>query len=118
MNSARGCAIVDDCRRASSDWISRGRVLAGGVIVGGGAGEESGRKAEEVVKGGRRQGDTIRAEIIAIDARERKIGLSVKAMLRSEERANIEQYGSSKNATNTLGDILGSKLKGSADKKE
>jgi small subunit ribosomal protein S1 len=57
-------------------------------------------------------GDTVKAEIISIDARERKIGLSVKAMVRSEERANIEQYGGSKGkSTNTLGDLLGSKLK-------
>lgn len=57
-------------------------------------------------------GDSVKAEIISIDARERKIGLSVKALVRSEERANIEQYGGSKGkSTNTLGDLLGSKLK-------
>lgn len=57
-------------------------------------------------------GDTVKAEIISIDARERKIGLSVKALVKSEERANIETYGGAKKGSNTLGDLLGSKLKG------
>ncbi|HEY8280479.1 MAG TPA: 30S ribosomal protein S1 [Bdellovibrionota bacterium] len=57
-------------------------------------------------------GDNVKAEIISIDARERKIGLSVKAMLKSEERANIEQYSGNKKSSNTLGDVLGAKLKG------
>ena len=56
-------------------------------------------------------GDTMRAEIISIDARERKIGLSVKALLKSEERANIAQYSGNKSSSNTLGDVLGAKLK-------
>ncbi len=64
-------------------------------------------------------GDSAKAEIISIDARERKIGLSVKALLKSEERANIEQYaGNKKGAGNTLGDLLGSKLKGMKNDKE
>lgn len=57
-------------------------------------------------------GNEVRAEIISIDARERKIGLSVKALVKSEERANIEQYGGGKQkSSNTLGDLLGAKLK-------
>ena len=58
-------------------------------------------------------GNEVKAEIISIDPRERKIGLSIKALARSEERANIAQYGGNKNTTNTLGDVLGAKLKGS-----
>ena len=61
-------------------------------------------------------GEKMRAEIISIDARERKIGLSVKALAKSEERANIESYGGNKNASNTLGDVLGSKLQSLKDK--
>lgn len=58
-------------------------------------------------------GDQVKAEIISIDPRERKIGLSIKALVRSEERANIAQYGGSKSSSsNTLGDVLGAKLKG------
>jgi len=60
----------------------------------------------------------VKAEIISIDARERKIGLSVKAMLKSEERANIAQYSGNKQTSNTLGDLLGAKLKGKTDGKE
>jgi small subunit ribosomal protein S1 len=64
-------------------------------------------------------GDVVKAEILSIDPRERKIGLSVKALLKSEERANIEQYSGNKKAGNTLGDVLGSKLKGiKTDEKE
>jgi small subunit ribosomal protein S1 len=64
-------------------------------------------------------GDAVKAEILSIDPRERKIGLSVKALLKSEERANIEQYSGNKKAGNTLGDVLGSKLKGiKTDEKE
>lgn len=56
-------------------------------------------------------GDNVKAEIISIDARERKVGLSVKALLKSEERANIENYSGNKKSSNTLGDVLGEKLK-------
>ena len=61
-------------------------------------------------------GDKLRVEILSIDPRERKIGLSVKAHRRSEERANIETYSGNKAGGNTLGDVLGSKLKGLKDK--
>ncbi len=57
-------------------------------------------------------GNDVKAEIISIDPRERKIGLSIKALVKSEERANIAQYGGQKTSTNTLGDVLGAKLKG------
>ncbi len=63
-------------------------------------------------------GETMKAEILSIDPRERKIGLSVKALLKSEERANIEGYGQAKSSSNTLGDVLGSKLKGLKGDKE
>ena len=65
-------------------------------------------------------GETVRAEILSIDPRERKIGLSVKALARSEERANISNYGGAKSTTNTLGDVFGAKLQnlGKGDKKD
>jgi small subunit ribosomal protein S1 len=37
-------------------------------------------------------GQTIEAEITAVDARDRKIGLSIKALRRSEEREEMESY--------------------------
>lgn len=57
-------------------------------------------------------GDVKKAEILSIDPRERKIGLSVKAMLKSEERANLDAYSKDAKggAGNTLGDLLGAKL--------
>ena len=70
--------------------------------------EENVAKVADAVK----IGDAVKAEIISIDPRERKIGLSVKSFLKSEERANIETYSGNKAATNTLGDVLGSKLAG------
>ena len=57
-------------------------------------------------------GDVLKTEILSIDPRERKIGLSVKALQHSEERANIDAYSTSKGGSQTLGDVLGSKLSG------
>ena len=59
-------------------------------------------------------GDKTKAQILSIDERERKISLSVKAYKESEERANIETYVGEQDSSHTLGDLLGSKLKGIA----
>ncbi|MCO5141755.1 MAG: 30S ribosomal protein S1 [Oligoflexia bacterium] len=75
---------------------------------------DSSEKPTDVAK----LGDVIRTEIISIDPRERKIGLSVKALAKSEERANIEAYSGNQSTSNTLGDILGSKLKNLKGDKE
>src|SRR4051794_37138344 len=56
-------------------------------------------------------GQEVKAEIISIDAAERKIGLSMKAATRSEELAEAQGYsGSAPGAT--LGDVFRNKLKG------
>lgn len=56
-------------------------------------------------------GDVVRAEILSIEPKERRIGLSIKQLGRSEERANYETYMGDKNKKTSMGDILGDKLK-------
>ncbi len=61
-------------------------------------------------------GDTVNVAIMSIDPRERKISLSIKAFAEAEERADIETYvGDKEKKGNTLGDLLGDKLKGMQD---
>lgn len=56
-------------------------------------------------------GDKVRAEILSIEPKERRIGLSIKQLGRSEERANYEKYAGDANRKNTMGDLFGDKLK-------
>jgi len=56
-------------------------------------------------------GQDVKAEIISIDAAERKIGLSIKAAARSEELAEAQGYTAGTSGA-TLGDVFRSKLKG------
>lgn len=63
-------------------------------------------------------GDKVKAEIISIEPKERRIGMSIKQLARSEERANYESYMGDKNKKNTLGDMLGDKLKAALSKDE
>ncbi|MFL5812749.1 MAG: 30S ribosomal protein S1 [Bdellovibrionia bacterium] len=56
-------------------------------------------------------GDKVRAEILSIEPKERRIGLSIKQLGRSEERANYEKYAGDANKKNTMGDLFGDKLK-------
>jgi small subunit ribosomal protein S1 len=37
-------------------------------------------------------GDEVEAEVTAVDAREKRIGLSIRALRRSEERAEVDAY--------------------------
>ena len=57
-------------------------------------------------------GETLEAEITQIDAKERKIGLSVKALRRSEEREEMESYlqREREGARFSFQDIMGSQL--------
>lgn len=57
-------------------------------------------------------GDVIDAEILSIDMRERKIGLSVRALRRTEERAEMAAYMDREGDGGrfTLGDSLGAQL--------
>jgi len=56
-------------------------------------------------------GDKVDARVTAVDARSRKLGLSIKAREIAEEKEAVEQYGSS-DAGASLGDILGAALRG------
>ena len=63
-------------------------------------------------------GDNVRAEILSIEAKERRIGLSIKQLGRTEERANYESYVGERSKKTSMGDILGDKLKAALNKKE
>ncbi len=58
-------------------------------------------------------GNEVEAEVIHIDSREHKMGLSVKALRRSEERADMEQYlqRDREDARFSFEDILGEELR-------
>ncbi|MFT5272539.1 MAG: small subunit ribosomal protein S1 [bacterium] len=56
-------------------------------------------------------GDKVDVRVTNIDAKTRKLGLSVKAREIAEEKEAVEQFGSSDSGA-SLGDILGAALKG------
>jgi len=56
-------------------------------------------------------GDKIDVRVTNIDAKTRRLGLSIKAREIAEEKEAVEQYGSSDSGA-SLGDILGAALKG------
>ena len=56
-------------------------------------------------------GDKVDVRVTNIDARSRRLGLSIKAREIAEEKEAVEQYGSSDSGA-SLGDILGAALKG------
>ena len=56
-------------------------------------------------------GDKVDARVTNVDAKTRKLGLSIKAREIAEEKEAVEQYGSSDSGA-SLGDILGAALKG------
>ncbi|MEW6775242.1 MAG: 30S ribosomal protein S1 [Bdellovibrionota bacterium] len=64
-------------------------------------------------------GKQFQAEIVHIDTTERKISLSVKAMERSQERADLKRFISSQgDGRASLGDVLGEQLRAAAARKE
>ena len=63
-------------------------------------------------------GDKVRAEILSIEPKERRIGLSIKQLGRSEERANYESFVGERSKKNTMGDLFGDKLKAALKKDE
>ena len=56
-------------------------------------------------------GDKVDARVTNVDAKTRRLGLSIKAREIAEEKEAVEQYGSSASGA-SLGDILGAALKG------
>jgi small subunit ribosomal protein S1 len=76
--------------------------------------EQRVEKPSDVVK----LGETVRAEILSIEPKDRRISLSIKQLGRSEERANYETYMGDRNKKTSMGDLLGEKLKGALKKDE
>lgn len=60
--------------------------------------------------------DRVRTEILSIEPKERRIGLSIKQLGRTEERANYDQYVGERSKKTSMGDILGEKLKAALSK--
>ncbi len=56
-------------------------------------------------------GDQVRTEILSIEPKERRIGLSIKQLGRTEERANYDAYVGERSKKTSLGDAFGDKLK-------
>ncbi|MEW6057116.1 MAG: 30S ribosomal protein S1 [Bdellovibrionota bacterium] len=69
-------------------------------------------KPSEVVK----VGDVVRAEVISLDTKERRIGLSMKKLKHTEERRDYESYVGQRDKKTSLGDVLGAQLKGILNK--
>ncbi|MFZ3208358.1 MAG: 30S ribosomal protein S1 [Geobacteraceae bacterium] len=68
-------------------------------------------------KGFAEPGDELEAVVLNVDATERKIGLSVKALSSANEKAELASYLSSQGeATSSLGDLLKVELKKNGDK--
>ncbi len=64
-------------------------------------------------------GQDVEAEVTQVDARERKIALSIKALRRSEERQEMETYmQKDREARFSLGDVMGEGLRLDRDKKD
>jgi len=57
-------------------------------------------------------GQKARAEIIQMDAKERKIGLSIKSARRQDELADAQGFVNASDAGATLGDVFGAKFGG------
>ena len=55
-------------------------------------------------------GDKLDVRVTNVDAKTRRLGLSIKAREIAEEKEAVEQYGSSDSGA-SLGDILGAALK-------
>lgn len=71
-------------------------------------------KPSDVVK----VGDVVRAEVISLDTKERRIGLSMKKLKYTEERKAYQDYVGANDKKTTLGDALGAQLKGLLKKDE
>lgn len=63
-------------------------------------------------------GDHVRAEILSIEPKERRIGLSIKQLGRTEDRESYESYMSEQDtaSSSTMGDLFGDRLKAALGK--
>jgi small subunit ribosomal protein S1 len=57
-------------------------------------------------------GNLVEAEILQVDTRERRIGLSVRSLLDSKDKAEMRQYMATetKSSKTTLGDLINQEL--------
>lgn len=67
------------------------------------------------------QGSRVEAEVVEIDGRERKIALSVRSLLDSQEKKEMQQYMgtaqiSTQSSRMTLGDLINKELEGRGEK--
>jgi small subunit ribosomal protein S1 len=82
-----------------------------------GTGEQKIGHPSDVVK----VGDKVTVIILNVDPKERKIGLSIKALLRKKEREEIKQYAGGEEAvTSNLGEMIQNEMQKnrSEEKKE
>ncbi|RYZ71938.1 MAG: S1 RNA-binding domain-containing protein, partial [Proteobacteria bacterium] len=63
-------------------------------------------------------GDNVRTEILSIEPKERRIGLSIKQLNKTEERQAFATYAGDANKKTSMGDLLGDKLKAALKKEE
>lgn len=63
-------------------------------------------------------GDKVRAEILSIEPKDRRISLSIKQLGRTEERANFDAYVGERSKKTSMGDVLGDKLKAAFSKEK
>lgn len=56
-------------------------------------------------------GTVVRAEILSIEPKERRISLSIRQLNKSEERNQFESYVGEKTKKTSMGDVLGDRLK-------
>jgi len=61
-------------------------------------------------------GDMVKAEILSIEPKERRIGLSIKQLGRTEERSAYNTYAGDSSKKTSMGDLLGDKLKAALEK--
>lgn len=61
-------------------------------------------------------GETVKAEILSIEPKERRISLSIKQLAKSEERQAYKDYSGNANKQASMGDVLGDKLKAALSK--
>ena len=70
--------------------------------------EQRVEKPSDVLK----PGEQVRAEILSIEPKERRIALSIRQLGRTEERQSYEQHVGERTRRTTMGDMFGDKLKG------
>ncbi len=58
------------------------------------------------------EGDKVEAKIVQLSSRDRKVGLSIKALTIAEEKEAIKAYANDDGGSASLGDVLGEALKG------